>query len=253
MMAETFEPKIVAFLCNWCSYAGADMAGISRIQYRPNIRVIRVMCSGRVNPVFILEAFLYGSDGVLVLGCHPGDCHYLVGNYQAEKLMNRVKKLMEVAEISPQRLYLDWVSAAEGVRFAQIVNSFIEKIRQEGSLGKDARLVQRLKAAKMTVEKERVRWLMGNERNLTENGDVFGEKMAYPEFDTLADETIREEFFKSWLLLNLDGRPTSAKELATVLGLQVQEVFQHLVDLMEEGEVSIHSFEERTPRYIRTK
>jgi predicted Rossmann fold nucleotide-binding protein DprA/Smf involved in DNA uptake len=105
----------------------------------------------------------------------------------------------------------------------------------------------------MTVEKERVRWLMGNERNLTENGDVFGEKMAYPEFDTLADETIREEFFKSWLLLNLDGRPTSAKELATVLGLQVQEVFQHLVDLMEEGEVSIHSFEERTPRYIRTK
>lgn len=252
-MAETFDPKLVAFLCNWCSYAGADMAGISRIQYRPNIRVIRVMCSGRVNPVFIFEAFLSGFDGILVLGCHPGDCHYLVGNYQAEKLINRVKKLLEITEISPERLYLDWVSAAEGVRFAQIVDSFIERIRGEGSLGRDACLLQRLEAAKMTVEKERVRWLMGNERNLIEKGNIFGEKMSYPEFDTLMDETIREEFFKSWLLLNLDGKPTSAKELATILGLQVREVFTSLVDLMEEGEVSIHSFEGRTPKYIRIK
>jgi F420-non-reducing hydrogenase iron-sulfur subunit len=107
IMAEIFEPNIVAFLCNWCSYAGADMAGISRIQYRPNIRVIRVMCSGRVDPVFIFEALLSGFDGVLVLGCHPGDCHYLVGNYQAEKVMNRVSKLMEIAGISKERLFLD--------------------------------------------------------------------------------------------------------------------------------------------------
>jgi len=252
-MEETFEPKIVAFLCNWCSYAGADMAGISRIQYHPNIRVIRVMCSGRVDPVFIFKAFLSGFDGILVLGCHPGDCHYLVGNYQAEKLINRVKKLLEIVEISPERLYLDWVSAAEGVRFAQMVDSCIEKIRGEGPLGRDTRLLQRLEAAKMTVEKERVRWLMGNERNLVENVNTFGEKMSYSEFDALMNETIREEFFKSWLLLNLDGKPTSAKELATILGLQVQEVFTYLVELMEGGEVSIQSFEQRTPKYIRTK
>lgn len=252
-MAETFEPRVVAFLCNWCSYAGADMAGISRIQYRPNIRVIRVMCSGRINPTFIFEAFLSGFDGILVLGCHPGDCHYLVGNYQAEKVINRVRKLLEIAEISPERLYLDWVSAAEGVRFAQIVDSFIERMRGEGPLGRDAYLLQHLEAAKMTVEKERVRWLMGNERNLIEKGNIFGEKMSYPEFDTLVNETIREEFLKSSLLLNLDGKPTSAKELATISGLQVQEVFTSLVDLMEEGEVSIHSFEGRTPKYIRIK
>ncbi len=145
-MIETFEPKIIAFLCNWCSYAGADMAGISRIQYRPNIRVVRVMCSGRVNPAFIFEAFLSGFDGALVLGCHPGECHYLTGNYQAEKLMNRVRKLMEIAAISPQRLHLGWVSAAEGVRFAQIVDSFIERVRREGPLGRDAYLLQRLEA-----------------------------------------------------------------------------------------------------------
>lgn len=252
-MVKVFEPKIVAFLCNWCSYAGADMAGISRIQYRPNIRTIRVMCSGRVNPSFIFEAFLFGCDGVLVLGCHPGDCHYLVGNYQAEKLMNRVKNLLEIAGISSQRLYLDWVSAAEGIRFAHIVNSFVEQIRQEGPLSLDDHLRQRLEAAKMTVEKERVRWLMGNERNLIEKGSVFDKKLSYSEFDTLLNETLREEFFKSWLLLNLDGKPTSAKELAVISGLQVREVFTYLVDLMEEGEISIHSFEGRTPRYVRSK
>ena len=252
-MIETFEPKIIAFLCNWCSYAGADMAGISRIQYRPNIRVVRVMCSGRVNPAFIFEAFLSGFDGALVLGCHPGDCHYLAGNYQAEKLMNRVKKLMEIAAISPQRLHLDWVSAAEGARFAQIVDSFIEGVTREGPLGRDACLLQRLEAARMTVEKERVRWLMGNERNLIEKSNIFGQEMPYLEFDALMNEVSREEFLKSWLLLNLEGKPTPTKELAAALGMQTEEVLSYLVDLMEKGEVSIHSFSERTPKYIRTK
>jgi len=252
-MAEIFEPNIVAFLCNWCSYAGADMAGISRIQYRPNIRVIRVMCSGRVDPVFIFEALLSGFDGVLVLGCHPGDCHYLVGNYQAEKVMNRVSKLMEIAGISKERLFLDWVSAAEGVRFAQIVDSFVEKIKREGPLNGDPGILQRLEAAKMTVAKEKIRWLMGNERNQLEKGNVFGEKMSYPEFDALMKEALKEEFSKSWILLSLDSKPTSAKELAAILGLQAWEVFAYLVDLMEEGEVSIHSFEGGTPRYVWTK
>ena len=252
-MAKVFEPKIAAFLCNWCSYAGADMAGISRIQYRPNIRAIRVMCSGRVSPSFIFEAFHSGFDGVLVLGCHLGDCHYLAGNYQAEKVINRTRKLLEIAGISPERLYLDWVSAAEGTRFAQIVNSFIERIRQEGSLSRDDHFLQRLEAAKMTAEKEKVRWLIGNERNLIENRNVFGEKMSHPEFDATLDETLRREFFKSWLLLSINGKPTSAKELATSLNLQVREVFTYLVDLAEEGEVSVHSFEGRTPRYVRSK
>jgi coenzyme F420-reducing hydrogenase delta subunit len=251
-MSHNFEPKILAFLCNWCSYAGADMAGISRFQYQPNIRVIRVMCSGRVDPVFIFEAFLDGLDGVLVLGCHPGDCHYLVGNYQAERLMKRVKKLMVLTEISPERLYLDWVSAAEGVRFAQIVDSFIERIRQEGPISRDAHFLRRLDAAKMTVDKERVRWLIGNERILTEKQNAFGQKVSLDELDAIVDETLQEEFIKSHLLLNLNGKSASAKELAVATGLPVHEVVTRLVGLMEDGEVSMQGVEGGTPKYART-
>ncbi len=127
-----FEPKIVAFLCNWCSYAGADLAGVSRIQYPPNIRPIRIMCTGRMDPVYILKAFAEGADGVLVAGCHPGDCHYVTGNYKAER---RVKVMMEILEdlgIERERLMLRWISASEGERFAQTVKEFVERIKKLG-------------------------------------------------------------------------------------------------------------------------
>ncbi len=127
-----FEPKIVAFLCNWCSYAGADLAGVSRIQYPPNIRPIRIMCTGRMDPVYILKAFAEGADGVLVAGCHPGDCHYVTGNYKAER---RVKVMMEILEdlgIEKERLMLRWISASEGERFAQTVKEFVETIKKLG-------------------------------------------------------------------------------------------------------------------------
>ena len=126
-----FIPKILGFLCNWCSYAGADLAGVSRIQYSPNIRIIRVMCSGRVDPVFIAEALSRNIDGVLVLGCHPGDCHYISGNYEAEVKINLLSKLLKIIGYS-ERLRLDWVSAAEGDRFAQLVNEFNEHIETLG-------------------------------------------------------------------------------------------------------------------------
>ncbi len=132
-MAE-FEPKIIAFLCNWCSYAGADLAGTSRIQYAPNVRVIRVMCSGRVAPVFILKALQLGADGVLVLGCHPGDCHYVEGNYKTLRRMALLRKTLSQLGIEDERVHLDWVSASEGVRFASIVNNMTEKIRALGPL-----------------------------------------------------------------------------------------------------------------------
>ncbi len=127
-----FEPRIVGFLCNWCSYAGADLAGISRIQYPPTIRVIRVMCSGRVDPIFILEAFKNGADGVLVAGCHPGDCHYLAGNYKAQRRVLLLKKLLEQLGIEPERLKLEWISASEGDRFAALIKEMTEKIRKLG-------------------------------------------------------------------------------------------------------------------------
>lgn len=127
-----FEPRIVAFLCNWCSYAGADLAGVSRIQYPPNIRPIRVMCSGRVDPAFILEAFRSGADGVLVTGCHLGDCHYITGNYKTQRRVLLLKRLLEQLGIEPVRLRLEWVSASEGERFATIVKDMVKEIKELG-------------------------------------------------------------------------------------------------------------------------
>ncbi len=127
-----FEPKIVAFLCNWCSYRGADLAGTSRIKCAANVRAIRVMCSGRVEPAFILRAFELGADGVLVLGCHPGDCHYAEGNYKALRRMTLLKRALAQLGIEEDRFRLDWVSASEGDRFSHIVNEMTEKVRELG-------------------------------------------------------------------------------------------------------------------------
>ena len=130
---NVFEPKIVGFLCNWCSYAGADLAGVSRIQYPPNIRVVRVMCSGRIDPSFILEAFKDGADGVLVAGCHlPSDCHYLSGNFKALRRITLLKKVLEEFGIESERLRLEWISASEGDKFAAIVRDMVEEIKKLG-------------------------------------------------------------------------------------------------------------------------
>lgn len=130
---ENFEPKIIGFLCNWCSYAGADLAGVSRIQYPPNIRIVRVMCSGRIDPVFILEAFKNGADGVLVAGCHlPSDCHYISGNFKALRRVTLLRKVLKEFGIEPERLRLEWVSASEGDRFAAIVREMVEEIKKLG-------------------------------------------------------------------------------------------------------------------------
>ncbi len=128
-----FEPKIIGFLCNWCSYAGADLAGVSRIQYPPNRRIIRVMCSGRIDPVFVLEAFKDGADGVLVAGCHlPSDCHYISGNFKAQRRITLLKKTLEEFGIEPERLRLEWVSASEGDKFAAVVRDMVAQIKKLG-------------------------------------------------------------------------------------------------------------------------
>ena len=129
-----FEPNIIGFLCNWCSYAGADLAGTSRIQYPPNLKVIRVMCSGRVNPIFVINALQQGADGVLIGGCHPGDCHYERGNYLARRRMAVLKNLLEYTGIDPRRVRMTWVSAAEGNKFAEVVKEVTEDVRKLGPM-----------------------------------------------------------------------------------------------------------------------
>jgi len=131
-MLETFEPYIVGFLCNWCGYAGADLAGTSRIQYPPNLRAIRLMCSGRVEPTFILTALKRGADGVLVVGCHPGDCHYINGNLRTERRIALLKKMLSDLGLDDKRVRLEWISAGEGEKFATVVKEFVEEIRALG-------------------------------------------------------------------------------------------------------------------------
>ncbi|MHA2226302.1 MAG: hydrogenase iron-sulfur subunit [Candidatus Hodarchaeales archaeon] len=129
---DIFEPTIIIFACNWCSYAGADLAGVSRLNYPSNVRIIRVMCSGRVDPSFILKAFLKGADGVLVAGCHPGDCHYLEGNIRAKERFKNMTEALEILGWEVDRFRLEWISASEGKRFAQVMREFTDQIKELG-------------------------------------------------------------------------------------------------------------------------
>lgn len=130
--AASREPRIVGFLCNWCSYAGADLAGTSRLTYPSNIRIIRVPCSGRVDPLLVIKAFEMGADGVLVAGCHPGDCHYSEGNYHARRRFALLRPFLDYLGIEEKRLRLEWVSASEGKRFTQVVSDFTDEVKQLG-------------------------------------------------------------------------------------------------------------------------
>jgi len=138
---ENWEPKIVAFVCNWCTYAGADLAGISRLQYPPNVRLVRLPCSGRVNPFYVVKALQEGADGVLVSGCHPGECHYLTGNLSARRKFAMLKNFFSYVGIEPDRTLFTWVSASEGEKFATVIKGVTEKVK---ALGPAKKLVKRI-------------------------------------------------------------------------------------------------------------
>jgi coenzyme F420-reducing hydrogenase delta subunit len=127
-----FEPRIVAFVCNWCTYAGADLAGTSRLQYAPNVRIVKLPCTGRIDPLFVLKAFEGGADAVLVSGCHPGDCHYTSGNFHARRRWTLFRDLLDFTGIDPRRLHFSWVSAAEGAKFADLINDVTRQVRKAG-------------------------------------------------------------------------------------------------------------------------
>lgn len=133
-MSDNFEPNVVAFLCNWCSYAGADLAGTSRIHYPSNVSVIRVMCTGRVNPLFVMNALQQGADGVLISGCHPGDCHYMQGNYYARRRFTLMRQFMEYMGVEPARVKMSWVSASEGAKWKEVIEEVVDGIKAIGPM-----------------------------------------------------------------------------------------------------------------------
>ncbi len=255
-LQEGFEPDILGFLCNWCSYAGADLAGVSRFQYPPNLRIIRVMCSARIDPTIVLEAFIRGLDGVMVLGCHLGDCHYMTGNYYTERRMKTTKNVLKNVGLSPERLLVDWVSAAEGERFAGLVKDFTETVKKLGPLGKETALEPsqlriRLVAAKDALAQERIRWLVGRERELVEDKNVFGDRVSQEEFDHLMLQAIEKEFAKRRILLSIGEGTLSVKEIAQRVEASSREVLRNMISLERDGLVSVVGIEGHSPRYRR--
>ncbi len=251
----SFEPRILGFLCNWCSYAGADLAGVSRIQYPPNIRVIRVMCSGRVDPIFIFNALQIGIDGVIVMGCHPGDCHYLEGNYEAEKKYEMVKEFLKIADFD-RRIRLEWVSASEGVRFGQVVAEFTDSIRELGPSplsgeNIDNELLEKLKAMEAAAASNRMRALVGRQRKITEEENVYGEKVSEEKFNKIFYSAINVEYERHRVLLALEKDPKSVKDLAVELGLDPSVVLEHMLILKGRSQVDFQQIIGNTPIFMR--
>jgi coenzyme F420-reducing hydrogenase delta subunit len=251
---DGFEPRIIGFLCNWCSYAGADLAGVSRIQYPTNIRVVRVMCSGRIDPIIPLEVFKQGADGVMVLGCHPGDCHYSEGNLYEERKIKMLKKLIALTGLEPDRLRLEWVSASEGQRFAKVVTEFTEQIRKLGpsplsGSKPNQKILENLQAAKDAASDFKLRVLVGRERELTEKCNVYEEKISQEEFDSLLDETVEAEFARHKIYLLAKDEPVSVKALAEVTEMKPAAVLKQIVNMRRKNMLALDSIEGTTPLY----
>ena len=212
------------------------------------------MCSARVDPVLVTEAFLQGLDGVLVLGCHLGDCHYTSGNYYSRSRMRMVQKLFQIVGLESERLYLDWVSASEGKRFAEIVAEFTQRIRSLGPLRHEGQkhnqeLEEKLLTVEDVVKKEKVRWLVGSEVRLVETGNVYGEEVSQEKIELLMEEILQREYVRSRILLLLRDGELSAREIAQELKIGSQEVFQHITTMLPEGKVQLLGVSGRSPRY----
>jgi len=244
-----FEPKIAGFLCNWCAYAGADLAGVSRVQYLPNLRIIHVMCSGRVDPIFPLKAFGIGIDGVIVLGCHPGDCHYQTGNYQAERKMKMTQFVLKTIGINPERLRFDYVSAAEGGRFGEVISDFTKKMKEIGPINEEKDLGEKIRIGKGIVGNTRIRWIIGKERELIEQGNVYGEKLAENEFKDLMTKNVVDQYKREIICSVIEDKPLPVKEIAQRAKMCPSEVFRYLTYMENSGVVSLMGHKNNSPQY----
>lgn len=244
------EPKIIAFLCNWCSYAGADLAGVSRFQYAPTVRALRTMCSGRVDPLHIMEGLESGFDGVFVYGCHIGDCHYLMGNFYTAKRVEVVRELLDLSGIGRERVQLRWVSAAEGKEFAGSVTELSDVVRGLGPLDKEKCKLQ-LPAVVETLGSAKLRWLLGMERHLTEVGNVYDEKVDKQQYDELLKAATTEEYQKALILEALRDGPQSVREIAARSGLPVYRTSLLLGAVEKAGKVDLQGYDGATPKFVR--
>jgi len=246
-----FEPKILGFLCNWCAYAGADLAGVSRYQFPANIRIIRVMCSGRVDPAFIFRAFAEGIDGVQIGGCHLSDCHYIDGNYQALRTVSICKKIMEQIGVNPKRLRIEWVSASEGIRFAEAISDFTKQIRELGPLEtgteKDIKTLKlKLQAAESLAPY--IKLAQGEKLRLSfDTEEDYDEFFNRDETKRLFNKLIVDKLLMSEFLLLLRERHLSIGEISEILGLSLSQVSRLLDSSMKKG---LLSYDESRKQFV---
>jgi coenzyme F420-reducing hydrogenase delta subunit len=246
-----WEPKIVGFLCNWCSYAGADLCGVSRFQYPTDVRLIRVMCSTRISPHLVLDVFAAGADGILIGGCHLNDCHYMTGNFYAEKRVRLMKKLIKDAGLEPERLRLEWVSASEGEKFSKVVTEFTGQIKKLGPsrVKKDALQKARIVAADNASETFRLKALVNKELNLEGKGNVYGDKLVKADLEMLIDGVAEEEFERNLILVLAKDKPRSVKELGKMMEIPTAKVLRHIVVLRQKNMLAMEHPEGFTPTY----
>jgi coenzyme F420-reducing hydrogenase delta subunit len=204
------------------------------------------MCSGRVDPEIILDTFLYGADGVFIGGCHLGDCHYVEGNYYAEKKIEMARRLLKEAGVEPERLRLEWISASEGERFAATIKEFTEEIKEMGRIEFEK---EEMEAVRMVAADYRLRILATKERELLEEGNKYGEVFTQHEMDRLLDDMVREEYEAKRILLKLK-KPMSVKEISSELNLKPNVVFRHILDLKRHELVELHEIRDNTPTYV---
>jgi len=228
-----FKPRILGFLCNWCSYAGADLAGVSRYQYPPSMKVIRLMCSGRVDLEFVLRAFANGNDGVFIGGCWLGECHYVTeGNYDALSTMHLGKKLLEAAGINPNRLRLEWVSASQGIRYAEIVTEFTNELKELGPLGTGEGLDRNTLKLKLEAIRKLLPYVKLVEREKLrvrfENKAEYEKFFASAELKSLFDNLLADKLAISQIMVLLEDKALSTGEIADSLKMTRSEVSKHL-------------------------
>lgn len=248
-MNDLFKPKILAFLCNWCSYAGADLAGVSRIQYPPGIRVVRTMCSGRVDPLFVIQALQDGFDGVFVGGCHIGDCHYKDGNVHTLKRITMLAQLLDMAGIGQKRVHLKWASAAEAQPFADYVFEVTEIITAIGPFDKTAFDLQ-LAALTRTLSSPRLRWLVGIDREVTERENVYREKTDPDQFRKILQNAMETEYQKAMIQELLTLGPITVNEMSEKTGLPLYTISLRLNDLERAGMATLAGHEGMNPKFI---
>lgn len=252
-MTEKFKPKIVCFICDWCSIHSADLIGVAKSYFHGEIASIRIPCIGRINPEMIGESFLNLADGVLILGCEKGNCNYLTGNYQAERVVKACKEVLKIISVSTKRLELHLESDIE---ISKVHSGFYEKIKSLGPLFPDNQkerkeLIRLLTVARNTLLNEDLKWLVAREWTLVSQENVFGEFLSQEEFDTVLLKRIKEQFVESYISQLIAKKHFSVAEISRESKIEKKLIFEAIVEMKKRGLVKEVDIVERIPRYIR--